>query len=126
MAISQAKAKKSQTGSRYRANRKKRQHETGNLPTLTKLEEKKITETRAMSGYTKYRLLSHNVANVFDPKAKKYSQSKIITIAENPANRNFVRRNIMTKGAIIQTEKGKAKITNRPGQEGQINAVLIQ
>ncbi|MBN1156725.1 30S ribosomal protein S8e [Candidatus Woesearchaeota archaeon] len=126
MAISQAKAKKSQTGSRYHPYRKKRLHETGRLPTLTKLEEKKITETREMGGYIKYRLLSHNIANVFDPKSKKHSHSKIITITDNPANRHFVRRNIMTKGAIIQTEKGKARITNRPGQEGQINAVLIQ
>ncbi|MEM2426420.1 MAG: hypothetical protein QXE83_05420 [Archaeoglobaceae archaeon] len=32
----------------------------------------------------------------------------------------------MTKGAIIQTEIGKAKVTNRPSQEGIINAVLIE
>ena len=32
----------------------------------------------------------------------------------------------MTKGTIIETEKGKAKITSRPGQEGSINAVLVK
>jgi len=31
----------------------------------------------------------------------------------------------MTKGTIIKTDKGAARITNRPGQEGCINAVLI-
>ena len=30
------------------------------------------------------------------------------------------------KGAIIETSAGKARITNRPSQEGQINAVLIE
>ena len=37
-----------------------------------------------------------------------------------------VRRNILTKGAIIETDAGKAKITNRPGQEGTVNAVLVE
>ena len=46
-------------------------------------------------------------------------------VVENPANRHFVRRNIMTKGTVIETEKGKARITSRPGQDGTINAVLI-
>jgi small subunit ribosomal protein S8e len=31
----------------------------------------------------------------------------------------------MNKGAIIDTKLGKAKITSRPGQSGNINAVLI-
>ena len=50
---------------------------------------------------------------------------KIKTIIENQANRNFVRRNIMNKGAIIDTEIGKAKITSRPGQDGTVNAILV-
>jgi small subunit ribosomal protein S8e len=32
---------------------------------------------------------------------------------------------VMTKGAVIETSAGRAKITNSPGQEGHINAVLI-
>ncbi|RLF79472.1 30S ribosomal protein S8e, partial [Thermococci archaeon] len=43
-----------------------------------------------------------------------------------PANRQYVRRNIITKGAIIQTEIGKAIVTSRPGQDGVVNAVLIK
>jgi len=58
-------------------------------------------------------------------KKKKYSKVKIVSVVETPSNRHFVRRNIMTKGSFIQTEKGKAVITNRPGQEGTINAVLV-
>ncbi|MEK6848627.1 MAG: 30S ribosomal protein S8e, partial [Nanoarchaeota archaeon] len=42
-----------------------------------------------------------------------------------PANRHFIRRNIMTKGSVIDTELGKARITSRPGQDGVVNAVLI-
>ena len=47
------------------------------------------------------------------------------TVTENPANKNYVRRNYLTKGAVVTTELGKAKITNRPGQDGCINAVLV-
>ena len=78
-----------------------------------------------MGGNRKTRLLSADKANLFDPKTKKHEQVKIKTILENPANRHFVRRNIMTKGCIVETEKGKAKITSRPGQDGIVNAVLI-
>ena len=31
----------------------------------------------------------------------------------------------MTKGTIVQTEAGSARITSRPGQDGVVNAILI-
>ena len=46
-------------------------------------------------------------------------------VVENPANRHYIRRNILTRGTIIKTEKGNARITSRPGQDGVVNAVLI-
>jgi len=60
-----------------------------------------------------------------NPKTKKASVTDLKTILESPANRHFVRRNIITKGAVIETPNGKAKVTNRPSQEGFVNAVLI-
>ncbi len=66
-----------------------------------------------------------DTANVYDKKTKKFYKTKIKNVAENPANRHYVRRNIMTRGAIIETEKGKAVVTSRPGQDGTVNAVLI-
>ena len=46
-------------------------------------------------------------------------------VIENTANPNYVRQNIITKGSVIETEKGKAKVTSRPGQHGVVNAVLL-
>ena len=40
------------------------------------------------------------------------------SIAVEPAN-------IITKGSVIQTEKGKAQVTSRPGQHGVVSAVLV-
>ena len=60
-----------------------------------------------------------------DSKSGTSSSTKIVAVVENSANPNYVRQNIITKGSIIETEKGKAKVTSRPGQHGVVNAVLI-
>ena len=125
MAITQTRSRRKTTGGRYRSYRKKRLNELGNLPRLTKLGERKSKLIKGKFSKFKQVLMHANIANVYDAKNKKYSKVKIITIVDNPANRNFVRRNIMNKGAVIKTELGNARITSRPGQEGTVNAVLI-
>lgn len=125
MAISQYRSKRKPSGGRYIALFKKKLRQLGRLPTLTKLDKLKKKSLRTTGGHKKILLLTADKANVFDPKTKKHFQLKIETITANPANQNYVRRNIMTKGAIIKTEKGLARITSRPGQEGMINAILL-
>ena len=60
-----------------------------------------------------------------NPKTKKSQKAELKTVVESPANRNFVRRNIITKGSVVETSLGKVKITSRPGQEGTLNGVLV-
>ena len=71
-------------------------------------------------------MLSTNIANVADPKTGKISKSKILTVVGNTANPNYVRRNVITKGAVVKTELGLARVTSRPGQHGVLNAVLVE
>ncbi len=125
MAISQERSRRKVSGSRYVALRKKKSYELGRDPTYTKLGTEKKKTIRKMAGGRKEVLLTAETINLLDPKTKKSSKIKIDKVLENPANRHFVRRNILTKGTVIETSKGKAKITSRPGQEGSINAVLI-
>ena len=125
MGIIQGRPNRKASGGKYVSYRGKRKNERGNRPVLTKIGEKKSRTHRVRGGTEKYSLLSTQIANVYDPKTKKYSKAAIKTVVENPANRHYVRRNIITKGTVIDTEKGKAKVTNRPGQENTINAVLI-
>ena len=125
MALSQSRPRRKQTGARYKAYRKKKQYELGREPSFTKLGKKRLQTLRVMGNNRKWRLLSADTANLFDPKTKSFTQAKIKTITDNPANRHFVRRNIMTRGSVIDTELGKARITSRPGQDGVVNAVLI-
>lgn len=120
------RSKRKITGGRYRDLRKKRLRDLAGVPANTKLDEKKIVRIRKRGGALKTLQLSNNIANIYNPETKKYLKSKILTVVSSQANRNFVRRNIMTKGAVIKTELGEAKITSRPGQEGHINAVLIK
>lgn len=126
MALSSERPKRKFTGGRYVDYRKKRKMNRRSLPTLTRLGETKKIVARTRGGHTKERLYLANTANVFDSKTKKCYKLKIKNISGNPANRHFIRQNIITKGAIIDTEKGKARVTSKPGQEGAINAVLIQ
>ena len=124
MAISQSQGKRKATGGRYKKQTKKLKNK-GNLPIHTTIGETRRRTNTGRSKITKKHLLQANLANVYDPKSKKYSKAKIESVVESPSNRNFVRRNIMTKGSIIKTDKGNAKIISRPGQEGTINAILI-
>ena len=125
MALSQARPRRKQTGALYKDYRKKRQYELGREPSFTQLGKKRVQVIRTSGANRKLRILSSDTANLYDPKSKSFKQAKIKTITDNPANRHFIRRNIMTKGSVIDTELGKARITSRPGQDGVINAVLI-
>ena len=93
--------------------------------TLTKLGNKKVKSIRVRNGKQKNILLLINKINVFDSKAKKNKVAEIKTVIETPSNRHFVRRNIITKGTILETSLGKVKVTSRPGQEGTLNGILI-
>ncbi len=54
-----------------------------------------------------------------------YKKVKIKGVLESRNNRNFARQNIITKGTVINTELGRAQVTNRPGREGGVNAILL-
>jgi len=73
-----------------------------------------------------HKVAAHTVAFANIVVSGKPKKVKIKTVIESPDNRHYARENILTKGAIIDTEAGKAKITSRPGQAGVVNAVLIE
>jgi small subunit ribosomal protein S8e len=72
---------------------------------------------------TKTRALSANTVQVAD--GGEVTTATIEDVVENPANVNYARRNIITKGAIIETSDGRARVTSRPGQTGQVSAVAV-
>ena len=126
MAIWQGRSKRKPTGGRLTLSRKKRRYEIGKEPVFTLVGSEKRSVSRVRGANTKVRLLKAQFANVVDPATNKTQKAKIITVKESPANPNYVPRNIITKGAVIQTELGPAKVTSRPGQDGSINAILVK
>ena len=114
------------TGGRHIQRRGKRRFEIGNHPTATRIDAKtKIMVHATKFGSIKAKVHTADHVNLFDPKTKKFSPAKVKAVVECSANRHYVRRNIMVRGAIVETEKGKARVTSRPGQDGTVNAVLI-
>jgi small subunit ribosomal protein S8e len=87
-------------------------------------ETREVNEGRGLT--TKVRSTGSKLANIYD--GSKVVKAEILEVESNDANRLFARSNIATKGAIIKVKLGKeekmAKITNRPGQDGIINAKL--
>ena len=126
MVIVQNRSKRKPTGGRYsKLYRGKRKFEIGHAPAMTTIGEKFLKSVRQKGGSRKASLFAQETANIYDTKGKKYSVAKIKTVTDNPANRHFVRRNVITQGSVIDTEIGKARVTSRPGQDGTVNAVLI-
>ena len=74
----------------------------------------------------KVRATSVKFANVYD--SGKTIKAEILGVKENNANRLFARSNTTTKGALLTVKLNGSekvvKVTNRPGQDGVINATL--
>ena len=125
MALSRRRSRRKISGGRYKPllKRSGNQHQ---LPSLVSIGKRRIKRIRIRAGKIKLRLLTMSIVNLYDPFSKKHFLAKIESVVESPSNRNFIRRNIMMKGSVIKTDKGLARITSRPGQEGSINAVLLR
>lgn len=126
MALWQGRSVRKKTGGRYRAHRKKRKSEMGREQIEVAIGRRSAAQISVRGGGYKTRLIVAENANIVNPKTKESKKVKILSVVENPADLHFVRRNIITKGAIINTEVGKARVTSRPGQDGSVNAVLLE
>lgn len=126
MALWQGRSRRKPSGGRLRPLRKKRKFEIGTEQQYAFVGTHKVKLYRVRGANQKVRILNAEWASVTDPKTKKTKKVKIVTVKENPANPHFVTRNIVTKSAIVQTELGLARVTSRPGQDGVVNAVLVE
>ena len=126
MALWQGKPNKKSTGGRLVPSKGKRKFEIGREKQYTKLGKQSLKQYRTCGGNVKVGMLAAEFANVVDKKTGKITKVKITNVKTNPADPNYVQRNIINKGATIQTELGDAIVTSRPGQDGAINAVLLE
>ncbi len=118
----QGPSPRKRTGGRRVRSRKKKRHQLGRDPAETTVGEPRFQVVDSRGNTEKVRALSTDVAHVADDG--ETAEATIENVVENPANPNYVRRNIVTKGALIETSAGTARVTSRPGQTGQVNAVV--
>lgn len=110
------------TGGRRRPVGKRKKQHLGRQPTETQVGEARFKTVDARGNTRKIRALATDTASV--AVDGETVETTIEDVVENAANPNYVRRNIITKGALIDTPEGRARVTSRPGQTGQVNAVL--
>ena len=119
----QGRSPRKRTGGRRRNFRNKRKHELGRESTETQVGEDKRKTVDTRGNTQKVRAIDVETANVATGDGAV--AAGIENVAENPSNPNYARRNIITKGAILDTSEGKVRVTSRPGQDGQVNGVLV-
>ncbi len=103
----------------------KRRFERGSFPAETALGKLKRKASRRYGGNSKSRLLGAKDVNVADISSGKTTKVDILRVVNNPANVDYDRRGVITKGTLIETPIGTVRVTSRPGQDGLVDAILI-
>jgi SSU ribosomal protein S8E len=114
------------SGGRIRPNSGKKKREISREVMPTTIGVKSIKKIRVTGNNEKSRVLKIDRINVTDRKTGETVVAEIKNVVENPANPHYVRRNIINKGAVLETNMGKIKVTSRSGQNGALNGVLLE
>ena len=109
---------------RYRGKRRTEVSSEAQYAYIGEKDDRKMYRKNAGSQTT--RLLSANTVNVNVPKEGTTVKATINSVIANDADPNFIRRNIVTKGSIVDTSMGKVKITSRPGMHGVTSGILLE
>lgn len=114
--------KRKATGGRSRPHRGRRAYERDGYSIEPLVGPASRRPIRRRGGHVSSGLIFADFANV--SSGSKVSKSKILRVKKSPANRDYERRGVITKGAVIETEAGEAVVTSRPTSDGVVNAVL--
>ncbi len=102
---------------------KQRAHVGGSFSSTKVAESDSKAVIRGRGGKRRIRIKKAATVNVVgkDGKSKRVKIMKLV----DSYNPEYVRMNIITKGAVLETELGKVRVTNRVGQDGIVNGVLV-
>lgn len=118
--------KRKATGGKKKPYRAHRIFEVGRHPVETIEGEQKLKKVRGRAGIEKVKIVRANIVNVSDPETGNTEKLEILDVISNPANADYNRRGVITKGSIVRTDKGLARIVSRPGQSGALNAIVYK
>jgi len=118
-------SRRKKSGGRYRPSHKKKKRNLAGDFAATTIGETKVKNKDSRGATEKQSMRRTDTVNVATTDGEVV-EAEIEAVLENPANPDFVRRNVITKGTILETAEGKARVTSRPGQDGTLNAEQIQ
>ena len=118
--------KKKLTGGKRRPSRSRRAFEADDYPFETVVGETVRSAKRTRGGTLSFGLRAAKEANVYDGSSGKTVKTAITRVSSNKANREYERRGVITRGAVIETELGSARVTSKPSDDGVVNAVLLK
>lgn len=110
-------------GKRIKFRDKKLAHLGGAFSATKVAAEDVRAASRGRGGSKKAKIKRAGFVNVRTGDGK-ITKVRITGVAESH-NPEYVRQNIITKGAVLNTELGKVRVTNRVGQDGIVNGVAI-
>jgi small subunit ribosomal protein S8e len=114
------------TGGRKIAMRSRRKFEIDRYPNEAVIGNNVKVTRRVRGDNSKTALKTVELANVSNVEENKTTRLKILRVIKNTANKDYERRGVITKGTVIETELGLARVISRPGQVGLINAVQLK
>ena len=114
------------TGGRRHPLRIRRKYEMDRYPNEALAREDQITVTRrTRGGHSKTALKTVYAVNL-SGAGENTIRTRIIKVLDNPTNNDYRRRGVITRGALLDTDEGICRVVSRPGQDGSVNAVLIE
>lgn len=121
---SHTKKKGNGAGGRRRKFRDKKLSHMGGVFSATKVADKDDkVKIRTRGGNSRMKLKKALTVSVVTKEGSKKAKVSKVIESHNP---EYVRMNIITKGAVLETDLGKVRVTNRVGKDGIINGVLVQ
>ncbi|MFB6144962.1 MAG: 30S ribosomal protein S8e [Candidatus Nanohaloarchaea archaeon] len=124
MAVWHKRSQRKKTGGRTRRYRKSKKYDIGSEFSAPEMGEQKVIQRKTRGGNEKN--VVKKAASINLAVDGEVENVEIESVEDNPANPNYVRRSLLTKGTIVNTSEGKARVTSRPGQEGVVNGKLVE
>jgi len=118
-------SRRKSTGGRKRPNSKRKKREIGGEFSETELGEHEVKHKDVRGSGDKVALQQTETVSVSQEDGST-AEAAIEAVIENPANPDYVRRDIITKGTVVRTSEGRVRITSRPGQNGSLSGVAVE
>jgi len=116
--------KRTGTGGRKGKKSDKRRSQMGSQPLHPVVSEKDTRKKSKVRGGN-IKIQMKKIFHINVVAEDKTIKVKVIGVLESN-NSDYVRANIITKGALVQTDKyPRVKITNRPTQDGVANGIVV-